>query len=125
MNKQERYELYKGSVGPGWWPILDQYIPQILARDPECKPYIKEKFGYLRIEFYSDRIDLQEQIDIENAAELASSTVCEFCGQRGYIRTQRLWMQTLCNRCNKLDSLALRSVAQEAEQRWLDKEEKE
>lgn len=123
MNKQTRYELYKGAVLPGWWPILDKYVPQILAIDPECELYIKEKCGFLRIGFHSEKIGLQKRIEIGNAAELASSKVCEFCGAPGRHRPNRMRMQTLCDRCNHLNGKTMQTVILNAEQRWLESTE--
>lgn len=80
MDKEARYRLYKGQVWPGWWPILDKYIPIILKEDPDVQLYIKEKYGYLRIEMCSKVISMDRQIELENAAEEASSTVCEISG---------------------------------------------
>lgn len=119
MEKMKRYDLYNGSVGPGWWDILDRFIPKILEADPNTYLYIKEKFGYLRIEMSSSVIDLQQQIAWENEAEVASSTVCEYCGLPGKHRPNRSWMQTLCDRCNRANSATKRKAIEEAEQRWL------
>lgn len=123
MDKAARMDLYKGSVYPGWWDILDKYVPELLAIDPDCDFYIKEKFGYLRLSVRSPLLDRDRQIAIENAAELASSTVCEYCGRPGTHRSNRRWMQTLCDRCAKANSKTLRKVIEEAEQRWLEKQE--
>lgn len=123
MDKQARHKLYKASVGPGWWPILDRFVPQILEADPEARLYIKEKYGYLRIEMDSRKIDLQQQIAWENEAELASSTVCEFCGRPGKHRPNRDWLQTLCDRCHRGNTATKRKAEAEAEKRWLDNAE--
>ena len=119
MDKMQRYELYKASVYPGWWDILDRFIPKILEADPNTYLYIKEKFSFLRIEMSSTIIDLQQQIDWEKEAEVASSSVCEYCGQPGRIRPNRSWMQTLCDRCNRANSATKRKAIEEVEQRWL------
>jgi len=119
MNKETRYELYKNSVSPGWWPILDKYIPQILELDPDCDLIIKEKYGVLRIQFLSNKISMEKRIEIINAAELESSTVCEYCGQPGKLRTDRCWHETLCDRCAGADH-GIRDIAiKAAELRWL------
>ena len=129
MNKRERHKLYRLSVGPGWWPILDVYVPKILERDSEAELYIKEKYGLLQIEISSAKISVEEQIALENAAEHASSTVCEFCGQPGELRTQRSYLQTLCDSCNccnvhTLDGWNERwRVFSETERRWLEEGE--
>ena len=119
MTKEERHQLYRSSVCPGWWPILDRYVPKILSLDPNVQLYIKEKHGVLRIEMSSSLIDIDKHIEIENAAEPASSTVCEYCGRPGKLRTNRSWLSTLCDRCNHLNRKTAASVIQKAEQAWL------
>ena len=122
MNKQERHELYVGSVYPGWWSILDKYIPQILAIAPDAELYIKEKFGVLRLEARSETINWTEFTEIENAAELESTTVCEFCGAPGKLRTENRWLQTLCDRCNIADKDQKHNILEETEKQWLAKD---
>lgn len=124
MDKQEKEKLY-GEVFPGWWDILDKYVPQILAIAPDAELYIKEKFGLLRLNARSKTVDCKEFTEIKNAAELASSTVCEWCGQPGKHRTDRMWYQTLCDRCaDARGDNGLKDIITEAtEKRWLEKEE--
>lgn len=99
MDKQKRYDLYAGSVNPGWWPVLDKYLPQILAIDPEAQIEVKEKFGALRIWIGSETVDDHSVFDpIVEAAEEASRTICERCGAPGRPRKRR-WIQTLCDHC--------------------------
>lgn len=87
------------SVRPGWWSILDIYIPQILAIDPDAQIEVKEKFGTLRIWVGSETVDDCSVFDpFIQAAEEASKTVCEICGSPGRIRKKR-WVQTLCDEC--------------------------
>lgn len=57
--------------------------------------------------------------EIQKAAEEESSFVCECCGAPGKLRTDREWMQTLCDRCNCADSDSLKEVTQETESKWL------
>lgn len=123
MNKKERYNLYAGRVHPGWWGILDKYVPQILAIDPKAELYIKEKFGVLRLEARSETINWTEFDEISNAAEVESSTVCEFCGAPGTRRTERRWLQTTCDRCNSLsDNASKYKIIEETEKQWLEHE---
>lgn len=89
-------------VQPGWWPILQEYIPQILAIDPEAQIEVKEKFGTLRIWVGSETVEDCSVFDrFVNAAEEASKTVCEICGAPGRLRKKR-WIQTLCDDCAEL-----------------------
>lgn len=119
MDKEARKELYKGKVYPGWWSILDKYVPELQASNPECDLYIKEKFGLLRLSVIGLLDDSQKATEIEMAAERASSTVCEFCGRPGVLRTDRSWRQTLCERCAKADYQTMMRIIDEAEQQWL------
>ena len=56
MEQQKKLKLYLETVLPGWWPILDKYMPQFRALDPNCEFFIKEKFGYLRIRALSQTL---------------------------------------------------------------------
>lgn len=87
------------NVYPGWWPILEKYIPQILAIDPEAQIEVKEKFGTLRIWAGSEKVEWSEFTNIILEAEKASETVCEICGEPGKLRPKQRWIQTLCDRC--------------------------
>lgn len=92
------------NVEPGWWPILDKYVPQLLAIDSNCELWVKEKYGTLRIRTVSKEHTWNEFREIELAAERESATICEICGAPGKIRPQLTWIQTLCDRCVNLDS---------------------
>ena len=119
MNKDTRYQLYKNTVHPGWWPILDRFIPKLLAIAPDAELLIKQKFGVLRLNARSKTIDRQEFIEIEKVAACASSTVCEFCGAPGKLRPKRDWMQTLCNRCNAAKTGRVSYILEKSEKKWL------
>ena len=89
--------------GDGWFEILDTACSQIQVHlDKNLDVHqvvavqIKEKFGTLR--FYYDGGDDTVQ-DIVDAAEQATHTTCELCGQRGTTRGGG-WIQTLCDECN-------------------------
>ena len=89
------------NVGPGWWPILEKYIPQILAIDPAAELEVKEKYGTLRIWVGSEKDDLEQLSALAESAEKEAVSVCEVCGAAGSVRKQR-WVQTLCDRCAEL-----------------------
>ena len=110
MDKKLRYAY--SCVGQGWWPILEKYIPGILAIDPDCEFEPKEKFGGLRLQAFCtiDRGVHDAVWQLEQEAEDVSKTVCEYCGQPGKPRTDRNWIKTLCNRCNSLDKNGMRAV---------------
>lgn len=90
--------------GDGWFSILDDLGKQLQAlieAEPEEKRrryrvvQVKEKFGGLRV--YLDRY-VEAMSDAIDAAERASTTTCERCGDPGSICTVG-WVQTLCNPC--------------------------
>lgn len=120
MDKQQRYELYKYAVGPGWWPVLDKYIPKILEADPDAYLYCKEKYGLLRIEISSKKIAIEQHMALENAAEMESSFFCECCGRPGRHRPDLDWMLTLCDECYKGGEKVQAAAEEEAEKRWLE-----
>ena len=122
MNKKERYDLYEYSIGPGWWSILDKYIPQILALAPDAELYIKEKFGALRLNVESKTINWRAFQEIKHAAELESETVCEVCGAPGKLRENNGWYETLCDRCNSVDRDTKNKLIEETEKQWWEKE---
>ena len=97
---QKLKEAYE-NVSPGWWALLDKYLPQIWAFDPDCVLSIKEKYGTLRIWPHKirDGISWKELRRICTEAEEESRTVCEICGDPGHLRTDQDWWETLCDRC--------------------------
>lgn len=119
MNKKDRHSLYRYSVGPGWWGILDKYVPPLVNKDPNCNLYIKEKYGVLRMYITSKLLNMDERERIEEAAECESEIVCEVCGAPGTLRSERAWMETLCDRCDVADRKLRDCIEAEAEQQWL------
>ncbi len=119
MDKKTRHDLYRDSVGPGWWGILDKYVPQLRSLSPKCDLYIKEKYGVLRI-YATGKLELLNVFEeAADAAELESVTVCECCGAPGRLRDELVWILTLCDRCLAADSKQQERIEAEAEQRWL------
>lgn len=108
-------------VCAGWWPILDKYIQQLRAIDPNCEIYIKEKYGTLRIHAVSENHTWKEFREIERAAENASMTVCEVCGAPGKAKMENGWIQTLCNRCATLTPAEREIVANQIGENYIKK----
>lgn len=86
------------SCGDGWFEIIHTACKLISGRKTEI-PFIavqvKEKFGSLR--FYYSGGD--EYCDgVISMLEAISSRTCEVCGERGKIRTDGGWYQTLCDK---------------------------
>lgn len=92
-------EKARANVGKGWWPIVEEYLPQIVRLAPECEIIVKEKFGTLRIGVYGQMSDRDEVMRFKREAELASATVCEECGNPGKLHMELAWFLTLCDRC--------------------------
>ena len=102
MNYSEILDEARSMVGKGWWPILDEYLPQIAELVPDGEVYVKEKFGVLRIQPFGPTTNREKLYELINLASKASSSVCEECGRRAKLRPKRIRMQTLCYRCNRL-----------------------
>ncbi|RYE23619.1 MAG: hypothetical protein EOP45_06715 [Sphingobacteriaceae bacterium] len=87
--------------GPGWHPLLKDFLLEILETgwDLSQKIYGKEKFGGLRI-WSSNGTEMTEMNLIH--AELVlkyqhlALSICEICGEQGQHRTINGWEQTLC-----------------------------
>lgn len=63
---------------------------------------IKEKFGQLRVYLdHTDRRIFERIHGMIRFAEYMSGHICENCGNRGTIRRDRMWIQTLCDICNE------------------------
>ena len=124
LDRLERWNFYSESVLPGWWPILDKYIPQILEIAPDAELYIKEKFGALRLDARSETINWRAFQEIRRAAEVESEMVCEVCGAPGKLRENNGWYETLCERCNTItDRDTKYKIITEAERRWIEQQE--
>lgn len=92
---------WKGSVGEGWWPLLDDLDAELLELNPAYETVqVKEKFGTLRVYLQSESMtgDWDDYRIIVRRYELASSFICEDCGRYGKIRTDG-WALTLCDGC--------------------------
>lgn len=120
VTKQQRYDLYSGSVGPGWWSLLDRYVDEILELDPDAEIFLKEKFGTARVDVMSANVSCRKIQNIVDPVESESSRVCECCGASGKIRRDRGWYRVLCDRCNALDHAAKERICAETERIWLE-----
>ena len=94
------------SVGKGWSCLIEQLFKAIgddgfLGVDIKVVQ-VKEKFGTLRI--YT--IGATDYADgYIHGLEFLSSLLCEKCGDVGTLRgseSNRYWVLTLCDECNKL-----------------------
>jgi ribosomal protein L37AE/L43A len=97
--RNNRYSGFDGVVGNGWVPLLDKLCSDLVDLGWNRQILqIKEKFGTLR--FYA-RETTVEMDNLIHKAEQDSSRICESCGEFAVLRTDRGWLKTLCNKCNK------------------------
>lgn len=99
-------------VPAGWEHLVEQMHDEIVAIDPDYTVgQVKEKFGGLR--FYIDVSDHVRDNDdmwseiyrIIEFYEAKSYTVCQDCGNKGWIEQNPTgefrWVATLCNACRR------------------------
>lgn len=83
-------------IGKGWHSIVQSLIDDANA-EPDCQILqVKEKFGGLR--FYTSGASPKLNKLIE-AAEEASNSICEFCGNPGEHKDIGHWIKTSCETC--------------------------
>lgn len=91
----------------GWanliWDLCEKLEEQ-LSKEGDDKEYpfevvqVKEKFGGLR--FYTNW-GTDAVYDLIDEAEDKSFEVCEMCGKEGKLRSNGMWMKTLCEEHTK------------------------
>ena len=103
MNEPKRkwpYEIWGVECRDGWKKLYEPLVEECRYLGVEILQ-IKEKFGGLRF-YISDKTTsafkpfqtLRDHID---EAEHQSYKTCEECGEKGFLRTDRSWIKTLCN----------------------------
>ena len=98
-------DLAKASVGAGWHPLLELIfrlldMPQHARRPQPYVIQVKEKLGGLRV--YLENAGEYESGYV-SGLESASFLICEECGERGTLRTDRTWHRTLCENHSMVD----------------------
>lgn len=92
---QEAMDKWATCVGPGWHDILRDGFRVLYQNGWDGAVHqIKEKFGTLR--FYAPVPQGCE--GIQEGMEWVSGYLCEVCGERGYLCTDRSWYLTLCKK---------------------------
>lgn len=98
-------------VGKGWQALLLQFYDAIKNNPNNVRVVqVKEKFGGLRIYFDhkcsdEDNPNFKCTHNFDHLHELAdklseqSYKTCERCGAPGEVRSQQVWIKTLCNDC--------------------------
>ena len=81
--------------GRGWMDLIKPLVQRCNEEGVRIEQ-IKEKFGTLR--FYVDSAS-EELYDAIHAAELASASICQYCGQPGKQKVIRGWVYTMCGPC--------------------------
>lgn len=97
LHKKHRRATVSFECWPGWADLLDATFAWLdeVASDSEWQPVqIKEKFGSLRFYWRGDLPPLGAEII--DAAEHLSGHICEVCGSRGTLQSQRGWWSTRC-----------------------------
>jgi len=91
-------------TGDGWYNLIRNLCAEIQAYvdysgiEQVEFSQIKEKFGQLRA--YIDNGD-EKVYDIIRLAETLSSEICESCGMKGYIKSNRGWLTSMCDECRE------------------------
>jgi len=98
MSSSISRRVAKTCVGPGWSKLIDKLYDKI-SLDVKVVQ-VKEKFGGLRFYVYNAT---EDEVDFISFVEEESYTVCERCGQPGKLRTDRNWVLTLCDECDKIE----------------------
>lgn len=114
------------TVGPGWWPLVEEYCQKsqdLLREHHETSAWyirqIKEKFGELRIyvrpsteplnvDWHSESLHdidppqptpVQELLsDLRSQIVERANHTCEECGEPGGLRVLNGWYRTCCDR---------------------------
>lgn len=89
---------YRLGVPGGWCDLVAAFSTQLRRHAPGA--FVndsKEKYGGLRIDCVGTG-DMETAWLLEEIYETASEGVCQDCGERGHMRTDRGWYATLCDR---------------------------
>ena len=110
------------TVGPGWWLLLDQELPQLYEIDPDLSGLeIKEKYGYCSIHLIPSaqgrkRVDLLG--DVVSSIESQSVTICENCGR--HRSTPSKWYPW-CDQCKAASPVERSQIREETKRGYLNR----
>lgn len=92
---------WAAAVGAGWRDLVIEAVELIERQGGEVNT-VKEKFGRLRVYYYTPDLPHAEadrlQLQIETL-EARSGQICERCGQSGQQRRLGHWLVTRCEVC--------------------------
>ena len=89
---------FRLGVPGGWCDLVRAFSEQLRRHAPGVAVVdSKEKYGGLRIDTAGTG-DMETAWTLEQIYENASESVCQDCGERGHLRTDRAWYATLCDR---------------------------
>lgn len=98
---------WKGDVGQGWHSLLDELHAELVKVAPDyVTGQVKEKFAALTVYVSPHSREIAE---ILGKYYDRSRTVCEECGQPGWVRHSRFWLKTLCDEHEASRSRMVRS----------------
>lgn len=92
-------------IGIGWLGLVRSFVEEALPHDPSLEVLqLKEKWGSLRI--WCDTPVLAAKL-AKGKAEIKSASVCEVCGEPGYVRRpppgRMAWWRCRCDEHASLD----------------------
>lgn len=95
-----------GSIdtGDGWRPLVEFLYDQVDNYRCVTIAQVKEKFGGLRFYISHDHecdCDINNLFNTISVIENLSTYICELCGRYGHTRTDRSYIRTLCDDCEK------------------------
>lgn len=97
-------------VGPGWWPMLDEYLEEARKAVPDVEVEAKEKYGRCDVFFSTEADDKEALYMIEDKIMRQSIVTCKNCGKPGRLRKERSWVQALCDKCAGADTKERREI---------------
>jgi len=101
LPKSKSPMAYGMQIGEGWTPIVERLSAELTELFPKVQYFqIKEKFGVLRVYVNLNGEDFESIYNLIDKYVIESKKVCEICGADGVLRTDRKWIQTLCDEHN-------------------------
>ena len=103
-------------VGPGWWPLLDEKLPEL--KELAGSIDIKEKYGACRVNYsiYTREPELLKKLsDLSREIERASNHICENCGAAR--KKPEKWYPW-CDRCKEASHERRKLIRKETAEKY-------